>query len=52
MLDSTTHTVKLYTSGNKNAHRIITQYTIDKLQLAAMYIVKASQGEEMTVSGF
>ena len=45
-----THVVKQYTRGNKNTHKIITQYTKDQLQLAAMHIVKATQGEESTVT--
>jgi hypothetical protein len=46
MSDSNTHTVKQYTCGNKDTHMITTQYTKDQLQLAAMNIEKATQGEE------
>jgi hypothetical protein len=34
--DSSTHTVTQYTAGNKNTYRIITQYTKDRPQLAAV----------------
>ena len=34
MQDSNTHIVKQYTRGNKDTHKIITQYTKDQIQLA------------------
>jgi hypothetical protein len=40
MQDSNTHSKK-HTQGNKNKHKVITQYTKDQLQLTAMYIGKA-----------
>jgi len=43
MQDSNTHIVKQYTSVNKEAHKVITQYTKDQLHLAAMYIGKATK---------
>jgi len=52
MQDSNTHTVKQYTQGNKDTHKIITQYTKDQLQLAAMHRGKATQGTESTVPSF
>jgi hypothetical protein len=39
-------------SGKKYIHKIITQYTKDRLQLATMHIVKTTQGEESTVLSF
>jgi hypothetical protein len=47
MQHSNTHTLKQYTWGDKGTHKIITQYTKDQLQLAGMYIGKATQGEEI-----
>jgi hypothetical protein len=38
---STTHTVKQHTTGNKNTHKIVTQYTKDRLLLAAVHTAKA-----------
>jgi hypothetical protein len=49
--DNNTHIKKQNTQGNKNKHKIITQYTKDQLQLAAMHIGKATQEEESTQLG-
>ena len=37
-----THSTTVHTRGNKNTHKIITQYTKEQLQLTSMHIGKAT----------
>jgi hypothetical protein len=52
MSDSSTHTQYNNTHEVTKIHSItITQYTKDQLQLVAMHIEKATQGEESAAPG-